>query len=258
VNGENGCPRDVVAFPGAGSFGQEFRLLRNRLAGDARLVALQYPGRTGPDQGTPATSFGDLVAACVSRARERSLAGCVLAGHSFGAYVAYATASALEAAGTVVDALVVVGANAPDRLSLPEDAVRTREGAWEFLTGIGEDVVGPVPDEEWREIVMETAWRDLVLLSEFPGPAPARLHGPVLAVRGQDDPLTAEDRMSGWADTTDGEFALVSLPGGHSDVLAAPAFLDRMAALVTSRECSTRSVHAFTDVGDPDDQEVSR
>jgi surfactin synthase thioesterase subunit len=236
VSGENGRSRDVVAFPGAGSYGREFRPLRNRLPGGTRLVTLQYPGRNGLDQGTPAKSFDDLVAACVSRFRERSPAGRVLVGHSFGAYVAYATASALASAGTVVDALVVVGANAPDRFSLPEHAVRSREGAWEFLTGIGEDVVGPLPDEEWRELVVETAWQDLVLLSEFPATAPARLRGPVLAVRGLDDPLTTEGRMSGWADTTDGAFALVSSPGGHSDVLASPEFLDRVAALAASRD----------------------
>jgi surfactin synthase thioesterase subunit len=250
VNGENRRPRDVVAFPGAGSYGGEFHALRRGLAGGARLVTLQYPGRTGPDQGTPATSFDALVAACVARILRRSRAGCVLVGHSFGAYVAYATAVALEAGGTCVDALVVVGANAPDRLALPEHAVRTREGAWEFLNTLGDDVVGSVPGERWRELVMETVWRDLVLLSEFPGTASARLRGPVLAVRGLEDPLAAEDRMSGWAGVTDGGFARVSLPGGHSGVLTAPEFVDRVAALIASRERSAaRSAP---------DQEVSR
>lgn len=227
----NGETPHVVAFPGAASFGSEFRPLRSRLSGAARLVTLQYPGRSGSIQGAPAKSFDDLVAGCAARVRERFAPGRVLVGHSFGAYVAYATAAALEAAGTAVGALVVVGANAPDRVSVPEAAVRSREDAWEFLTGIGDDVVGPMPSEEWREVVMETAWRDLVLLSEFPGPARTRLHCPVLAVRGLDDPVAAEDRMSGWATVTDGTSALVSLPGGHSDVLAAPEFLDRVAAI---------------------------
>lgn len=223
--------RVVVAFPGAGSYGREFRPLRDRLAGAARLVTLQYPGRSGPDQGTPAASFDDLVAACVARVRDRCPAGCVLVGHSFGGYVAYATAAAL---GTDVEALVVVGANAPDRFSLPAEATRSPEGARAFLARAGEDGPGPAPGSEWAELAAATAWRDLVLLAGFPGTARARLRGPVLAVRGADDPLTAEDGMAGWADTTDGGFALVSAPGGHSGVLGGPEFLDRVAALATA------------------------
>lgn len=56
----------------------------------------------------------------------------------------------------------------------------------------------------------------------------------------QSDRVTAEDAMSGWADTTDGRFALVSSPGGHSDVLASPEFLDRVAALITPEQGERR------------------
>lgn len=219
----------VVAFPGAGGFGGEFRALRGVLGTSsrgARLVALRYPGRGGAN--APAASFGDLVANCVARSAEVARPRPVLLGHSFGAFVAYATAVALEAAGTEVGTLVVVGADAPDRVELPVEAAASREAARAYLESIGDDVLGAVPDDEWREIVIDTAWRDLMLLAEFPGPAQDKLRCPVLAVRGRDDRITADDRMAAWADTTEGGFDLVALPGGHSDVLSSPEFLARV------------------------------
>lgn len=227
----SGAPRRVVAFPGAGGFGGEFRTLRGALPSGSRLVALQYPGRDDEQPGE--TSFDDLVAACAARIREPSGSGCVLLGHSFGAFVAYATASALEAAGTEVAALVVVGADAPDRVTLPVEAARSREATRAYLDGIGDDVLGQAPNDEWRAIVVDAAWRDLVVLAGFPGPAGEKLRCPVLAVRGRADPVTADDRMAAWADTTAGGFTSASLPGGHTDVMSSPEFLDRVSAIVT-------------------------
>jgi surfactin synthase thioesterase subunit len=231
----NASPRDVIAFPGAGGFGGEFRALRgvlDTLPGDARFVALQYPGRGGAN--APAASFDDLVAKCAARSAEAARPRPVLLGHSFGALVAYATAVALEAAGTGVGALVAVGADAPDRVTLPVEAAASREAARAYLDSIGDDILGRAPDDEWREIIVDTAWRDLVLLTGFPGPAPVKLRCPVLAVRGRDDRITADDRMAAWADTTEGGFDLASLPGGHTDMLSSPEFLALVSAVVAS------------------------
>ncbi|EST26554.1 hypothetical protein N566_23805 [Streptomycetaceae bacterium MP113-05] len=249
VNEGNGAPRDVVAFPGAGAFGGEFRALRGALPSGARLAALQYPGRAAAPPGP--TSFEDLVTACAARICDRPGPPCVLLGHSFGAFVAYATASALQAAGTGVAALVVVGADAPDRVRPPVEAARSREATRAYLGGIGDDVLGQVPDDEWREIVVDTAWWDLVLLTAFPGPARVRLRCPVLAVRGRDDPITADDRMSAWAGTTVGGFASASLPGGHTDVLSSPEFLTRVSPLVTRSVVGTTGTTGATDAPGP-------
>lgn len=231
MNEGSGASRNLVAFPGAGAFGSEFRALRGALPSGARLVALQYPGRAAARPG--ATSFDDLVSACAARIRALPEPRCVLLGHSFGAFVAYHTASALQAAGSEVAALVVVGADAPDRVRLPVEAARSREATRAYLDGIGDDVLEQAPDDEWREIVVDTAWWDLALLTAFPGPAKERLRCPVLAVRGRDDPITTDDRIAAWSGTTTGAFASASLPGGHTDVLSSPEFLTRMTTATT-------------------------
>ncbi|MEU6731746.1 alpha/beta fold hydrolase [Streptomyces physcomitrii] len=224
-------PRDVVAFPGAGAFGSEFRALRDALPPGTRLLALQYPGRAAAPPGPD--SFEALVTACATRIRALPGPPRVLLGHSFGAFLAYATAAALQATGTEAAALVVVGADAPDRVRLPVEAARSREATRAYLEGLGEDVLGQVPDEEWRAIAVDTAWWDLALLTAFPGPAGVRLRCPVLAVRGREDPITADERIAAWAGTTTGGFASAALPGGHTDVLASPEFLARVNAVVT-------------------------
>ncbi|AJE85485.1 putative thioesterase [Streptomyces albus] len=244
VQEAHGAPRDVVAFPGAGAFGSEFRALRDALPPGARLLALQYPGRAAAPPGP--TSFEALVAACAARIRALPGPPRVLLGHSFGAFLAYATAAALQATGTEVAALVVVGADAPDRVRLPVEAARSREATRAYLEGIGEDVLGQVPDEEWRAIAVDTAWWDLALLTAFPGPAGVRLRCPVLAVRGNEDPITADDRIAAWAATTTGGFASAALPGGHTDVLASPEFLARVGTVVTPPATGTTATAGTT------------
>src|SRR5262249_44765773 len=86
----DGASRSTVFFPGAGSFGNEFQLLVDALQPAAWLV--KYPGRYGRDFGVPAESFDGVVRACTEQIASRPAGHPVLFGHSFGAYVAYATA----------------------------------------------------------------------------------------------------------------------------------------------------------------------
>lgn len=184
----------ITFFPGAGSFG-----------GDAPpgTRAVKYPGRFGTD---PASSFDELVRGCAGQA------GTVLFGHSFGAYVAYAVAASL---GDSVEALVVSGANA--RVHVPPQAITTPSEALAYLDALG--ALADAPSDEWREIVAETAVHDLRLLAEFDVEAVGPVRCPVVAVRGERDPLTTEEGVRGWQNRTSGPFTTRVLAGGHSDLL---------------------------------------
>ncbi|MGW4211317.1 thioesterase II family protein [Lentzea sp. NPDC004789] len=184
----------ITFFPGAGSFG-----------GDAPpgTRAVKYPGRFGTD---PASSFDDLVRACAGQA------GTVLFGHSFGAYVACAVAASL---GDSVETLVVSGANA--RVHVPSQAIATPSDALAYLDAAG--ALADAPSDEWREIIAETAMHDLRLLAEFDFEALEPLRCPVIAVRGDRDPLTTEEGVRDWQNRTSGPFTEHVLAGGHSDLL---------------------------------------
>lgn len=207
----------VVVFPGAGSFGGELRQLLRELGASAWIV--RYPGRFGKDLGSAAGSFEEIVESCLTQVRLREPDRAVLVGHSFGAYVAYATAKKLEELGTEIPALVVVGATAPGLLSVPEAATRNRSGTAAFLGGILDE-----SSDDWKDIVLDTAMQDLRLLKEFDASKYGKIRCPILAARGEADPLTSASGICEWADVTIGGCIHRTFPGGHSDLLRSSEF----------------------------------
>jgi surfactin synthase thioesterase subunit len=224
--------RSTEFFPGAGSFGSELRPLLDALKPAARLV--RYPGRLGRDFGVPAESFDGVVRACAEQIADRAPARPVLFGHSFGAYVAFAVAARLQEAGTPVAALVAVGASAPARLEVPERALRSPSDAAQYLDGVDPGILADAPSDDWREVVVETAIQDLRLLRQFGQTAVEGLHCPILAVRGDSDPLTSDATAGEWERCTDGPFSLRVFPGGHADFLRSPACVSWVRGLPAS------------------------
>jgi surfactin synthase thioesterase subunit len=212
--------RGTVFFPGAGSFGREVQPLIDALKPAAWLV--RYPGRHGKGFGVPAESFDAVVRACAEQVTRRAPANPILFGHSFGAYVAYASAIRLAAAGIEVSALVTVGASAPGRLAVSERATETAAGAAAYLDSVDPGALADAPSDEWREIVIETTMQDLRHLRQFPQTSSTGIECPIFAVRGDADPLTSDDSIDEWQRHTNGDFSRHVFPGNHSDFLRSP------------------------------------
>ncbi|MFI6690407.1 thioesterase II family protein [Streptomyces sp. NPDC050433] len=212
---------DVFLFPGAGSFGSELQPLLRALGPSARSA--RYPGRFGRDFGRAATSFAAVVKSCVDLITTLQPLGAVLVGHSYGAYVAYVTATELEAIGARASALVVTGATAPALLTIPESITQSSSDAAAYLDHIDP---GLFSDEsgDWRDIVIETAMQDLTLLREFTQAAYPRVRCPVFAARGEEDLLAPSDGIQAWVRATTEKCTHRSFPGGHSDLLRSSEF----------------------------------
>ena len=214
--------RGVVAFPGAGSFGGQFQPLLRALGRSAWLA--RYPGRFGPDLGTPAASFDAVARACVDQVNRRKPVRPVFVGHSYGAYVAYASAAKLAGQGVDVSALVVVGATPPEHLALAGSVVRARSDTAAYLEAVEPGLLSGEATREWRDLVVDTARQDLVLLRGLRAADYGPVSCPVFAVRGEADPLTSDDRAVDWAGTTEGPFSTRVFAGGHSDLLESSEF----------------------------------
>lgn len=213
----------TVVFPGAGSFGGELAALLKAL-GPAAWPA-RYPGRHGRDFGVPAESFDAVVRECAGQVAARSAAPPMLVGHSFGAYVAYATAARLREQGLEVPVVVAVGANAPGRFEVPEHATASPAGATAYLHRVDPSALAAAPSDDWREVVAETVMHDLRLLRQFVAASVPVVRCAVYAARGAADPLTSDAAAGNWARHTGGPFALRVFPGGHSQLLGSPDFL---------------------------------
>ncbi|MFE1174832.1 thioesterase II family protein [Streptomyces sp. NPDC058773] len=212
----------ILVLPGAGSFGSELTPLLDELGAAAKIA--RYPGRFGRDFGKE-TTFAEIVDACADQARKLPAERVILAGHSFGAYVAHATAAELERRRIPVDALVVAGANAPRLLTVPQDAVSDRPAVAAYLERIDPHLL-PDPSDEWHDVVLDAALQDLRLLAHYSTTPPPHPRCPVFAARGATDPLTSGEGIREWADATTGPCAHRTFPGGHSDLLTTAAFAD--------------------------------
>jgi surfactin synthase thioesterase subunit len=209
---------DIAVLPGAGSFGGELRALLRAWRPAAWLV--RYPGRFGADFGAPAASFDEVVRSCVEQLRRRPAAGPhrrpVLFGHSFGAYVGYAAAAEWERLGHELTALVVVGAMPPHRFSPPEAPIRGRAHLAAYLDEINPEIVAA---GEWRDVTIDAALADLTLLRQFRPARYGALRCPILAARGESDPLTTAAGLAEWGRATRGACEHRTFTGGHTDPL---------------------------------------
>jgi surfactin synthase thioesterase subunit len=116
---------------------------------------------------------------------------------------------------------------------VPEQAAATPADAARYLASVDPGALADAPSDDWREVVAATAAHDLRLLRQFVTASSdtasfgiassVSLRCPVLAVRGDADPLTSDDGIGEWKHYTDGAFSWLVFPGGHSDVLRSPA-----------------------------------
>ncbi|MEU3202465.1 thioesterase II family protein [Streptomyces cyaneofuscatus] len=209
----------LVLFPGAGSFGSEFQPLRAAAGPDTRMM--RYPGRS--EDPADAVSFATVVAACHDQiARLPTGPPPVLLGHSYGAYLAYATALSLHRRSVEVALLVVVGASAPDLARVPAEVTASAEAALDYLDAADPGQLAAAAPE-WREAVAETALADLRVLAEMDVPSPPdRVPCSVLALRGARDPLTSDASVEAWRRFSDGDVVRHTFAGGHSELLGDP------------------------------------
>jgi pyochelin biosynthetic protein PchC len=202
----------VLCFPHAGGCASFFRPW-GPLLGTARVHAVQYPGREDrfDDPHPPSlAALAETVAAEVLAGPERYP---VLFGHSMGAYLAFEVAHLLEQAGEPVPTLVVSSAAAP--ALRPPVPFESATDVLAYLDGY-EPVSAEVrADEELLDLVLGYVKEDLRLVSHYREHAGKRVRARLLALAGADDVPGIRDGVAGWAEHTEGGFALTTVPGGH-------------------------------------------
>ncbi|MEU6201823.1 thioesterase domain-containing protein [Streptomyces sp. NPDC047061] len=204
--------RRLLVFPHAAGCASFFRGWQSSL-GSANAHVVQYPGR---EERGGERAVEDLVVLASSVAREILAAGLrydVFFGHSFGAYVAFETAHALEQAGRTPPALVVSSAAAPrTRTPVPYEpaaAVLDHLNRYEQLSP---EILG---EPDLLDTILGYAAVDLAAVADYRDHRGKKIRAAIVGIAGREDLPAIRDGLAAWAEHTEGEFRPVFVPGGH-------------------------------------------
>ncbi|MBL1082335.1 thioesterase [Streptomyces actinomycinicus] len=202
----------LVCFPHAGGGATAYASWRRALPERIELHAHVPPGREARGREAPLDSVADL-AADVLPALLALPAPLVLAGHSFGACLAYELTHQLTQRGRPPAHLFVLAAGAPGPATpqAPRDDHEI-ELLWKRL---GANTAG-LDRPGFRERFFPVLRADLAAHAAFrPPPGRPPLTVPVTAMYGDEDPEVTADVAVTWAALCRGPFGLAAIPGGH-------------------------------------------
>ncbi|MCO5994304.1 thioesterase II family protein [Actinoallomurus rhizosphaericola] len=207
----------MFCVPHAGGTASAFRRWNDQIGDGLAVIPLELAGR-GPRANDPFSpdvpaAVTDLIDQLTSK-RDGSL--FVLFGHCMGAVIAFEMARRLRGADDEPVLLVVSGRNPPH---LPNEWSRK-------VAPLSDDelftelvAVGGVPKGLSRAMARAflpifRADQAMVRGYDAGGPEP-RISQPVLALAGDDDFMTSDSLLPGWADYTERSVTVCKLPGNH-------------------------------------------
>ncbi len=206
----------LVCFPHAGGSAVAYRGWGRAASPALEVHAVQYPGRADrirEPMMTDARQAARLIAAALGPLTDRPLA---FFGHSMGTILAYETALLLQARGIPPVHLFVSAAPAAHlREESGNPADKDDDGLVAELVKLGGTDAAALADPELRELVLPYVRADYRLIQKYVHQAGPRLNVPVTGLAGEADPHGTVDKVSRWAELTDGPFELRAFPGDH-------------------------------------------
>lgn len=206
----------LVCFPHAGGGAGAFRTWPDLLPPWIELLAVQYPGREDRFGEPLVTALPALARAAAAELADQDDRPMAFFGHSMGGAVAHEVALALAGPGGAEPVHLIISAREPVEHVVPGSIHLGGSSALRAeLTRLGGTSSELFDNAElWR--LMEPVLRADYQLIETYRPVPGRrLRCPVTAFAAEDDGELTVEQAAGWAQATDGPFALRTFPGGH-------------------------------------------
>lgn len=223
------APR-LFCLPHAGGAATAFAPLARALGGAADVSGVQYPGRQDRRREPAVTDLNELADRIAVGLRD--VGPVTLFGHSMGATLGYEVGRRLERDGVPLAGLFASGRRAPS--TTRDDSVHRRDdagvvAALQELSGTASELL---TDPELLEMILPAIRADYTAVETYlPAPGP-ELECPVVALVGDDDPVTTIDEARAWEKHTAGPFELEVFPGGHFYLSENPANAAAVAATV--------------------------
>jgi surfactin synthase thioesterase subunit len=205
---------EVTCFPHSGGAASAFRPLAGELAGDARVVAVQYPGRQERHLEPVITDLHELADHVADVLRQASAAGPrIFFGHSMGAIVAYETAQRLGPGSP--HALLVSARPSPSRVPVTTRYLLPDDELAAHVDRLGGTAAGLLADSGMRELLLPAIRGDYQASETYRQRDDPPLGCQLIALAGDADPTASVADVSAWREHTTGPSRVVVLPGGH-------------------------------------------
>jgi surfactin synthase thioesterase subunit len=204
----------VVCFPHAGGAASTYRPLAVELAGQVRVVAVQYPGRQDRHHEPVVTDLHEL-ADRITEVLWRTPASVprVFFGHSMGAILAYEVAQRLGDAGPV--AVITSARPAPSRVPVTTHHRLTDAALANQVMMLGGTAAEVFEHPEMRSLLLPLIRGDYQASETYRRRGDVPLSCPLIALAGDADPTASVDDVGAWRDHTTGPFRLETFRGGH-------------------------------------------
>lgn len=213
----------LVCFPHAGGGAGFYHPLSARLAGEAEVLSVQYPGRQDRRAEAPLEALAPLADQACEALLPWLTGEFAFFGHSMGAVVAFEVACRLQRrGGPAPQRLFASGRIAPsatrgERVHGRDDARLIRDVV--ELSGTDAELLA---DPEVRALILPALRADYQAIETYrfeDGSGPLTV--PVTALLGDRDPRVTPGEARRWAEHTTAAFDLEVFPGGDHFYLAA-------------------------------------
>jgi surfactin synthase thioesterase subunit len=212
-------PPRVFALPPAGGSAGVFRgwddRLRALLGDTVRFVAPELPGRGARIAERPPSEIDGYVRDLDQRYAPPAGERWAVLGHSFGALLAASWAALAHREGRGPELVVVSGAAAPWRHSTAALLDGTDDEIWDRIGALGGLPAQIRASPQGRRLIERALVGDVRASARYRPTGPLPVGCPVLAVRGEDDPLIDDELTAAWSAVTTDAFTFRVLPGGH-------------------------------------------
>lgn len=205
----------LVCLPYAGGAAPYYFPLSKALSPTTEVLSVQYPGRQ--DRFNEAciediATLADRITDELVPWTDRPLA---LFGHSMGAAVGFEIALRLEQRGVKPLGLFASARRAPSVAGDQRHHLASDEELVQELMRLNTANAELLADGSLLPLVLPTIRSDYRASELHHSPPSARLHCPIIALTGEDDPVVDADGVRNWIRHTSGDFRMRVFPGGH-------------------------------------------
>ena len=204
----------LLCLPHAGGGAASFTRWLGLLPPEISPVRVQLPGREDVASQPPLRRVHEVLAELLPQTRQLLDTPVALYGHSMGALVAFELARALTVEGAAPVHLFVSGRRAP-HLPTRKATIHHLPDA-EFAAALADaGGLGASASPTFRRYALPIIRADLEIAEEFRYRAQPRLHCPITAFYGSEDPIVDVDQVEAWANETDSTFDIHGFSGDH-------------------------------------------